>query len=164
MRLLLRLLSRLRLSPRFEYDVVIDRPSRPSTSDPCGRLLSAGGGSRFGQVRAAVCNFPFREMKRDLATADINVGLAEETRPDGRGGNLPFMVNDRPELVYPSLAWWRNPPNTGEDLAMEEDFETYTSVTKQKHEHDWRRKNTQESCLCFLALKKGGSRRGSLKT
>jgi hypothetical protein len=117
---------------RFEYDIVIDRPARPEVSDPCNGLLEAGGGSRMGEVRREVCNFEFREAKRTAMLADLNTAMAATEAPDGQGSNLPYMVKDPLALVAPSLAWWRNPPNSGVDTAKPKNFESYSSTWRAK--------------------------------
>jgi hypothetical protein len=112
---------------------VIDRPARPEISDPCNRLLASGGGSRTGEVRREVCNFDFRETKRAAAAAaaasnGARAAAAQQLLPDGQGGNVPYLVRDPLSLVAPSLAWWRNPPNSGVDAAMPHAFESYPTT------------------------------------
>ena len=115
-------------SKQFEYDITIDRPSRVTSADPCNLLLEQGGGMVTGPARAAVCNFEYRASKRANYLADINTEQAAELRDDGQGSNVPYMVSDDYDLVKPSLAWWRNPPNTGEDMGAKAAFETYPST------------------------------------
>jgi hypothetical protein len=112
-------------SARFEYDIVIDRPARWDTSDPCNALLTDGGGSVSGVPRSVVCNFPARQEKRDRAVAEINTDVAAVDADDGQGGNLAYMVSEPVEVATAPLGWWRNPPNTGEDTATQNPFESF---------------------------------------